>query len=113
MQGSIAGQREATRVSGCVSEGKSRTGRYPMRGLPAEEGLPTHLYLAMGGSDARGKSEEHEGNWASCPGSTKHKAGRPANSEGVVSTEMRRAPKTRRKPGYTRPDRERKQTKFP
>lgn len=39
---------------------------------------------------------------AALGGSTKHKAGRPANSKGVVSTEMGKAPKTRKKPGYTR-----------
>lgn len=38
--------------------------------------------------------------------STKRKAGETAHPEGVVSTQMGRAPRTRRKPGYTGSNRE-------
>lgn len=113
VQGSIAGQREATRVSGCVSEGKSHTGRYPMRGLSAEEGLPTHLYLTMGGSNAKVR-----GTWRQLgqlpwegPQSTKQ-----AGLQILKGWSLQRWGEHLRREGSQAtldPDRERKQTKFP
>lgn len=114
VQGPTARQREATRVCGWVSEGKSRTGRCPMRGLPAEGGLPTQLYLTMGGSDQEKSQRNMKATGAAAlGGSTKHKAGRPQILKGWSLQRWGEHLRQEGSQATLDPDRERKQTKFP